>query len=59
MIYLLEPITILDGFKTKIKKSADIKSIWPLKGAIKVNKGKKIKILTLSKLLTRLSVSYK
>lgn len=59
MIYLLEPITILDGFKTKIKKSADIKSIWPLKGDIKVNKGKKIKILTLSKLLTRLSVSYK
>ena len=45
MIYLLEPITILDGFKTKIKKSADIKSIWPLKGDIKVNKGKKIKNL--------------
>ena len=50
---------MLNGFKTKIKKSADIKSIWPLKGDIKVNKGKRIKILTLSKLLTRLSVSYK
>ena len=59
VIYLVEPITMLNGFKTKIKKSADIKSIWPLKGDIKVNKGKRIKILTLSKLLTRLSVSYK
>ena len=59
MIYLLEPITMLNGFKTKIKKSADIKSIWTLKGDMKVNRGKRIKILTLSKLLTRLSVSYK
>ena len=59
MIYLLEPITMLNGFKTKIKKSADIKSIRTLKGDMKVNRGKRIKILTLSKLLTRLSVSYK
>ena len=59
MIYLVEPITMLNGFKTKIKKSADIKSIRTLKGDMKVNRGKRIKILTLSKLLTRLSVSYK
>ena len=59
MIYLLEPITMLNGFKMKIKKSADIKSIRTLKGDMKVNRGKRIKILTLSKLLTRLSVSYK
>ena len=59
VIYLVEPITMLNGFKTKIKKSADIKSIWTLKGDMKVNRGKRIKILTLSKLLTRLSVSYK
>ena len=59
VIYLVEPITMLNGFKTKIKKSADIKSIRTLKGDMKVNRGKRIKILTLSKLLTRLSVSYK